>query len=346
MHQLITLTDRGLYCPPGDFYIDPWRPTGRAVITHAHSDHARWGAEGYLTAEPGRRVLQSRLGANACIETMPYGQTVNHHGVTISFHPAGHVLGSAQVRLEYQGYVGVITGDYKLEQDTTCQAFEPVKCHTILTESTFGLPVYRWMASELIFADINQWWRENRSAGRASIIFGYSLGKAQRILSGLDASIGPIYLHGAIEKMTRDYRASGIELPPTSAVSDHPAKHPWAGSMIIAPPSAQDTAWQKKFGNAATASTSGWMHVRGARRRRGVDRGFVLSDHVDWPGLLQAIEASQAETVWVTHGFVNPVVRYLRERGLDASGLTTMFTGDAEEPEAGTDSQVSESQSP
>lgn len=331
----MTTTDRGLYCPPGDFYVDPWQPVPRAVITHAHGDHARPGSERYLCAEPGRGILQNRLGPDATIDALPYGRTMEHNGVRLSFHPAGHVLGSAQVRLEHQGQVWVITGDYKLDPDPTCAPFEPVRCHAILTESTFGLPVYRWAPPHEVFIEINRWWRENRDAGRASLLYGYALGKSQRLLTGLDPEIGQIYVHGAVERMAKEYRAAGVHLPPTKLVSEMPPRHNWSGAMIVAPPSAHNSPWSRKFGERSTAMASGWMRVRGARRRRAVDRGFVLSDHVDWPGLLTTVKQSGAEQVWVTHGFIEPVVRHLREMGLDAHGMTTAYEGEADEPEAG-----------
>ena len=329
---LVTQTDRGLYCPPGDFYIDPWRPVPRAVITHAHSDHARFGSDRYLCAAPGRSILQNRLGPDAVIDALPFGEVVEQNGVRVSFHPAGHVFGSAQVRLEHRGQVWVVTGDYKLDPDPTCAPFGPVRCHALLTESTFGLPVYRWAAPREVFAEINRWWRENRDAGRASLLYGYALGKAQRLLAGLDPAIGPVYLHGAVERMTLEYRAAGVALPPTQLVSEAPPRHNWAGAMIVAPPSAHNSPWSRKFG-ASSAMASGWMRVRGARRRRAVDRGFVLSDHVDWPGLHTAVRESGAEQVWVTHGFVAPVVRRFRELGLDAHGMQTAYEGEADEPE-------------
>jgi putative mRNA 3-end processing factor len=310
---LVTSTERGLYCPPGDFYIDPWRPVPRAVITHAHADHARPGSERYLCAAPGRGILQNRLGPDAVIDGLSYGEPIDHNGVRVSLHPAGHVLGSAQVRLEHRGEVWVVTGDYKLAADPTCDPFEPVRCHAILTESTFGLPVYRWAPPHEVFAEINGWWRDNREAEQASLLYGYALGKAQRLLAGLD---------------------SGINLPPTRLVSGAPPKHDWAGAMIVAPPSAHNSRWSRKFG-ASTAMASGWMRVRGARRRRAIDRGFVLSDHVDWPGLLAAVKASGAQQVWVTHGFVAPVVRWFREQGLDAYPIETAYEGETDEPEGG-----------
>lgn len=274
------------------------------------------------------------MGPDAVVDCLPYGESVRHNGVRVSFHPAGHILGSAQIRLEHNGNVWVVTGDYKLDRDPTCAPFEPVRCNAILTESTFGLPVYRWESPADVIAETNQWWRANREAGKACILLGYALGKAQRLLAGLDPGIGPIYLHGAVERMTNEYRKAGVPLPPTQLVSEAPPKHDWAGSIIIAPPSAHNTPWSRKFGERSTAMASGWMRVRGARRRRAVDRGFVLSDHVDWPGLHTAILESGADQVWVTHGFVEPVVQRFRELGIDAHGMRTAYEGETDETEA------------
>jgi putative mRNA 3-end processing factor len=328
---LLQLTDHGLYCPPGDFFVDPWRPVERAVITHAHSDHARWGCRRYLASREGERVLRRRLGPDAEIDTLPYGEPVEHNGVHVSLHPAGHILGSAQVRLEHRGEVWVVSGDYKVEADPTCTPFEPVRCHTFVTESTFGLPVYRWPAQAEVFADINAWWRTNREDGKASLLFGYALGKAQRLLAGVDPSVGPIYTHGAVEKLTGDYRDSGVKLPPTRHAAEAPRGTDWAGALVVAPPSAHGTGWTRRFGDASTGFASGWMRIRGTRRRRAVDRGFVLSDHADWPGLLGAIRATGAGRVWVTHGYVGVRVRWLQEQGLDARALQTQFEGERDD---------------
>ena len=296
MTRLLQTTDAGLYCPQGNFYIDPWRPVERAVITHAHADHARPGSAAYLAATSGQHLMRTRLGADIDLQCLDYGETLTENGVTVSLHPAGHVLGSAQIRLEYQGEVAVVAGDYKVTPDPTCATFEPVKCHTFVTESTFGLPIYRWETSEEIFAGVDRWWRANRDAKKTSVIFAYALGKAQRVMAGVDASIGPIYLHGATEVVTRAYRASGVALPETKPVSAESRKHEFAGSLVIAPPSAAGTPWMRKFEPYSDAMASGWMRVRGTRRRRALDRGFVLSDHADWPGLLWAIEATGPTT--------------------------------------------------
>ena len=322
MH-LIVARPEGLYCPPGGFYIDPWRPVESAVITHGHSDHSRTGHGRYLAHDKSEGILRARLG-DITLQTLPYGEPVVHNGVRISLHPAGHVLGSAQVRVEYAGEVWVASGDYKLEDDGTCAPFEPVACDTFITESTFGLPIYRWPPQPELFADINQWWRANAAAGRASVLFCYAFGKAQRLLHGVDASIGPIIAHGAVEPLNRVYRDAGVHLPATRTVAEADATA-MGQSLVLAPPSAQGTPWMRRFGNYSDAFASGWMLLRGARRRRGVDRGFVMSDHADWPGLQRAIEGTGAERVFVTHGSVAVMVRWLCERGLDAQGFKTEY---------------------
>ena len=334
--SLLTLTDRGLYCEPGDFYVDPWEPVDRAVITHAHGDHASWGSRAYLTSEPGVGVLRARLDPNARIRGVPYGEPVNLNGVTISLHPAGHILGSSQVRLVHRGEIWVVSGDYKTDPDPTCTPFEPVRCHTFVTESTFGLPIYRWPRQADVFAEINGWWRSNAAVGKTSMLYGYTLGKAQRLLAGLDLSIGPILTHGAVERMTAAYRETGVPLPPTRYAGTAERRVDARGAIVIAPPHASGSSWARRFGSQSTAFASGWMLVRGARRRRALDRGFALSDHVDWPGLLATIQATGAGEVWVTHGFTSPVVRWLTERGIDARVVQTRFEGERDD-EAGED---------
>ncbi|MHA6493612.1 ligase-associated DNA damage response exonuclease [Pseudomonas borbori] len=329
--DLVIARPEGLYCPPGDFYIDPWRSVERAVITHGHGDHARWGSQHYLAAAPGEGILRARLGQDINLQTLAYGERINHHGVTLSLHPAGHVLGSAQVRLEYQGQVWVASGDYKVEPDGTCEPFEPVRCHTFITESTFGLPIYRWQPQAQIFAGVNQWWQQNQAAGRASVLFCYAFGKAQRILHGIDDSIGPILAHGAMEPLNRVYRDGGVRIPQTQYAGDFKKGDPLLReALILAPPSAGGSTWMRRFGDYSDAFASGWMMLRGTRRRRGVDRGFVLSDHADWPGLNWAIAETGAERVFVTHGSVSVLVRHLREKGLDAQGFETEY-GDEED---------------
>jgi putative mRNA 3-end processing factor len=331
MADLLVSTDSGLYCPLGDFYIDPWKPVRAAVVTHAHSDHASPGSSSYLAARPGVELLRSRLGTDAQIRSVDYGEELTVGGVRLSLHPAGHILGSSQVRIERAGEVWVVTGDYKAATDPTCAAFEPLACHTLVTESTFGLPVYRWQPAFAIFDQIHAWWQANAAAGLASMVYAYSLGKAQRLVSGLDPSIGPIYCHGAVERMNDLYRASGVRLPPTTYTGTKAEKRNWSGSIIVAPTSARGSPWLRRFGEISTAFVSGWMQIRGARRRRAVDRGFALSDHADWPTLIDVIRASGAERTLVTHGFVDPLVRWLNENGLQATALHTEFRGELDE---------------
>jgi putative mRNA 3-end processing factor len=327
---LLTLTDRGLYCEPGDFFVDPWAPVPLAVVTHAHGDHVAWGCGRYVTSAEGAGVLRLRLSPGADVTALAYGAPLEHRGVRVSLHPAGHILGSAQVRMEHRGEVWVVSGDYKTEPDPTCAPFEPVRCHGFVTESTFGLPIYRWAPPAETYAAINAWWRANAEAGLVSMLYGYALGKAQRLLAGLDPSIGPILTHGAIERLVAAYREAGVALPPTmhaTAAGRDGAR----GAIVVAPPSTHNTTWMRRFGPSSSAMASGWMRVRGARRRRALDRGFVLSDHADWPGLLSAIAATGAERVWVTHGFTGPMVRWLGERGLDARAIATRFEGERRE---------------
>lgn len=329
---LVRLTDKGLYCERGDFYIDPWKPVKKAVLTHAHADHTYRGNQKYLVPEEGYRLSRIRLGDEASIATQKYGETTEINGVKVSFHPAGHVLGSAQARVEYKGEIWVVSGDYKLMPDATAAPFEPVKCQHFITEATFGLPIYRWQPTEIIFEQINDWWRANQDKGKVSVIFAYSLGKSQRIMNGIDRSIGRIFTHGAVERLTQAYREHGVDLPETTYVGSVENKKDFAGGLIVAPPSAHRSQWLKRFGNHSTGFASGWMMVRGARRAKAVDRGFVLSDHADWTELQTAIRSAEAETVYVTHGFVPELVRWLDENGQHAVPLKTNY-GDEEDEE-------------
>jgi putative mRNA 3-end processing factor len=331
--DLIVLRPEGLYCPAGDFHIDPWRPVQRAVITHAHADHARAGHRRYLCSAEGAGLLRARLG-DIELQALPWGEAVALGGVRVSLHPAGHVLGSAQVRIERQGRVWVASGDYFVgagaESHGSCSAFEPLRCHCFITESTFGLPVYRWRPQAEVLAEIGAWWQGNAQAQRPSLLLAYSLGKAQRLLAGIDASIGPVLVHGAVEPLNAVYRAAGIALAPTRlAQAAAPAE--LARALVIAPPAVHGSAWARRLGDFSDAFASGWMQLRGARRRHGVDRGFVLSDHADWPGLQSAIRATGAERVIVTHGYEAVMVRWLREQGLQADSFRTEFGDEATE---------------
>lgn len=331
MDDLVVETPQGLYCPAGDFHIDPWRPVERAVITHAHADHARRGSAHYLASARSAGVLRARLGADIELTGLDWGEVVEHRGVRVSLHPAGHVLGAAQVRLEHRGRVWVVSGDYYLsehdERNPTCDTFEPVRCECFITESTFGLPIYRWQPQDQVFGDINRWWAANRAEGRASLLMAYSFGKAQRILAGVDAGIGPVVVHGSVEPLNEGYRAAGVALPSVHRAQDL-SKAELSQALIVAPPSVQGSPWLKRFGDLSDAFASGWMQLRGARRRRSVDRGFVLSDHADWPGLQRAIGASGAERVIVTHGYEAVMVRWLQQQGLQAGSFKTAFEGE------------------
>lgn len=331
--DLIVLRPQGLYCPLGDFYIDPWRPVDRAVITHAHSDHARMGHVSYLCTPQCAPALRARLG-EVDVQTLPYGESLRIGSASVSFHPAGHVLGSAQVRVEYRGEVWVASGDYKTEVDPTCDAFVPVRCDTFITESTFGLPVYRWAPQESVFGDMAEWWAQNAAEHKNSVLFCYAFGKSQRVLHALRHAPGPVVVHGALERLNEVYTQAGVELPETLKVADFDsARH--RNALIVAPPSARGSPWLRRFGEHADAFASGWMQVRGARRRRGVDRGFVLSDHADWPGLQSAIRETGASRVYVTHGSTDVMQRWLIEQSLDARTFQTEYGGEEDDVDAG-----------
>lgn len=328
--DLIVQRPEGLYCPPGDFHIDPWRPVARAVVTHAHADHARPGHGAYLASADSTGVLRARLG-DITLQPLAYGEAVTVNGVRISLHPAGHVLGSAQVRVAHEGRVWVASGDYFVsgadDANTTCPPFEPVRCHCFITESTFGLPVYRWRPQAEVFAEVDAWWRANAELGRPSLLMGYSFGKAQRLLAGVDAAIGPIVVHGAVASINDAYRAAGVVLPPTHTM-DELDKAALGRALVVAPPAVHGSAWTRRLGEHGDAFASGWMQLRGARRRQGVDRGFVISDHADWPGLQRAIAATGAARVIVTHGYEAVMVRWLQQQGLEAGSFRTEYGTD------------------
>jgi putative mRNA 3-end processing factor len=326
---MILSTASGLYCAAGDCHIDPWAPVDRALITHAHSDHASPGSAAYLCAAPGATLLRRRL-PEARVETIAYGESITIGGARVSFHPAGHILGSAQVRVEHGGEVWVVSGDYKRQADPTCAPFEPVRCHTFITEATFGLPIYTWDPSAVVVDEIAAWWRENREQERASIVFCYVLGKAQRILAELrDRADGPIHLHGAMAAMTDAYRESGVQLAPAERITEDMRGKALARSLVLAPLSARGTPWMRRLPGASVGFASGLMRVRGVRRQRAFDRGFVLSDHADWPGLLETIAETGASRVLVTHGWSDALARYLAEtRGLETGIIRTQFEGE------------------
>lgn len=328
MSQLLTFTDRGIYCPAGDFYIDPWRPVDRALITHGHADHARPRMQRYLATQAAAPVIRYRLGKDIDLQTTPFGCPMRIGDATVSFHPAGHVPGSAQIRVEVGGEVWVVSGDYKTIPDGLSEPFEPVACHTFISECTFGLPVFNWLPQSDVIADINAWWQANREAGKTSAIGAYALGKAQRILANIDTTIGPVLTHSAIENTNDVLRAQGIDLPGTVRLTGDLDRKAYPGALIIATPSALNSNWPRGFGPVSTAFASGWMALRGVRRRRSVDRGFILSDHADWPGLNEAIKATGAERIFVTHGYTVVFRRWLEEAGYQAEIVETEFEGE------------------
>jgi len=328
-NKLLELNDKGLYCVKGGFYIDPWKPVDKALITHAHSDHARWGSKHYLSVDKSDNLLKLRLGKEINLQTVKYNEVLSINGIKISFHPSGHILGSAQIRMESDKEVAVVSGDYKTEEDTTCEKFEPIRCSTFITESTFGLPIYKWSPQKEIFDEINNWWKRNTENGKISILFGYALGKAQRLISGLDASIGPILTHKAVEDINNCYRASGINLQGTTCIRNINEKNIPKGSIIIAPPSSSSSLQMESFDNVSLSFASGWMLVRGMRKRRAVDRGFALSDHSDWDGLINTIKETGAEKIFVTHGYISVLVRWLKENGWDALPLKKEFESES-----------------
>lgn len=331
--KLLKLTKKGLYCPPADIYVDPWSAVDKAVITHAHSDHARFGSKSYLSHNLSVPILKLRLGSSIKVKGIDYSKTVTINGVKVSLHPAGHIPGSAQVRLEYKGEVAVVSGDYKTEDDGLSTPYENVKCNLFVSESTFGLPIYKWKPQREIFNDINSWWKRNADKGKASVLCGYSLGKSQRILHNLDRSIGKIFGHGSIINVNNAYKTVGLKLPDVQIITKETPKSDFRGALILAPPSSAGSPWLKKFEPYSIGNASGWMNIRGTKRRHAMDIGFALSDHADWDGLNSAIAATGAETVFVTHGFTDTFVKWLCEKGIDALELHTQFVGEQNEME-------------
>lgn len=338
---LLEFTAEGIFCPHADVYLDPWKPVAKALITHGHSDHARWGHKSYLCTTASAPVIRHRLNVTD-LQTVDFHQQVGINGVQFSFHPAGHIPGSAQIRVEYQGEVWVFSGDYKLQHDGISEPFEPVRCHTFITESTFGLPVYKWKAQEDVFNDINQWWRNNQEEGKVSVLAGYALGKSQRILKNIDPAIGKIFVHGAIDTINNLFNQR-LNLPDTIYVTPVMKKKEFEGALVVCPPSAIGTPWLRKFDPYSLAIASGWMGLRGARRRRGADRGFVLSDHADWTELNQAVTETGAHRVYVTHGYSTIFSKWLTTLGLDAAEVKTQYEGELGEiAESGIEESKSE----
>ena len=329
--MLIEPTASGLYCEAGGFHIDPWQPVQHAVVTHAHGDHLTPGSRAYLCSDASKPLAVHRLGSGTAVSSSGYGEPIDIGGVRVSFHPAGHILGSSQVRVEHKGEVWVVSGDYKRAGDPTCAPFEPLRCHTFVTEATFALPVFRWDHVDLTVREICDWWRETRDAGMAAVLFGYALGKAQRVLAELAyCEEGPVYIHGALSDLVEIYRAAGVRLVETVRATEEAKGKSFAGQLVVAPLSARGSTWMRRFGDHSAAFASGWMRIRGARRRRGYDRGFALSDHADWDSLIDTVAATGAERVFVTHGYTDTLTRFLSGRGIDAHAWRTQYEGEPE----------------
>ena len=326
---LLRFTKKGIYCEQADVYLDPWRPVNKAIISHGHSDHSRAGHKRYITHHRNIPIIKHRLG-KIHVSGKEWGETFVINGVKFSLHPAGHIVGSSQIRVEHKGEIWVFSGDYKTESDGLATPFEAVRCHTFITECTFGLPAFKWMPQKEVFEDINRWWLDNAKEGLTSVLFGYSLGKAQRLLKHLDPSIGRIYTHAAVENLNEVIRAV-VPLPETIRITKDTARDEIKAQLVLAPPSAHGSPWLRKMVPYVTASASGWMTFRGARRRRAIDKGFVLSDHCDWQGLLSSIEATGAESVICTHGYSEIFSKYLREKGYMAYTESTQYEGELAE---------------
>ena len=323
--SLLKFTPSSIYCPAADIHIDPWKPVERAIITHAHSDHAKFGCKHYLAHKDSESILRLRLGEDISLQTVEYGEEFNINGVRFSLHPAGHILGSAQVKVEHKNDIWVASGDYKLQDDGFSTPFEPIKCNVFITESTFGLPIYKWPDQGIVMDDIREWWLQNRMNNKTSILMGYSLGKMQRLIKNLQPFDGPVHAHGATFNMNERLRAAGHNLPFIPLITRDTDRKLFKGALILAPGSVLNTSWIKKFEPYSTGYCSGWMAVRGAKNRKAIDRGFVLSDHADWSDLETAIAETNAQKVYVTHGYTATYSRWLNEKGIEAAEVKTMY---------------------
>lgn len=312
---MIIKTPAGLYCPAGQFYIDPSRAVENAVITHAHSDHARRGSKNYFTALLGVSLLKSRLGKSINVIGHPFGQRFYINGVALSFHSAGHILGSAQVRIEYNSEVWVASGDYKRDPDPTCEPFEVVTCDTFITEATFGTPGFVWPKDIDVGREIYDWWHANSQRGFNSVLFAYSLGKAQRVLGLLHPfTKKPVYCHPSTSAMNSCYRDHGIPMAPTLCLSDVTNDGALKGELFLVPQTFLKGDQAHLLGeNFETAFASGWT----AQRNWNIDKGFILSDHADWNDLLMTIHQTQAKRIYVQHRN-GALIRHLRSLGLVA----------------------------
>lgn len=325
--KLIRFTKKGIYCIPGKFYLDPWIPVDYAIISHGHADHARWGMKRYLCHHHTKPILKHRIGQDINIQSLDYNDPIMINGVKLSFHPAGHIIGSAQIRLEYKGYVTVFTGDYKTTPDDLTIPYEPIKCHTFITESTFGLPIYKWLPENQLRDQIHKWVETNKLNNRTSVFFGYSLGKSQRLMKMLEG-VDKIYVHSAISRLNTAIEEAGVKLPKVELITSQFDKKDVEGRIVIFPPALLGSRMLKRIPNVATAICSGWMQIRGNRRWKAVDAGFPISDHADWDGLLEAVKATEAEKVYVTHGSQAIFSKYLNEIGIWADEVKTQYGDD------------------
>lgn len=332
--DLLQFNGNSIYCPLADVHIDPSIPVDRAIITHAHSDHAKPGSRHYLAHKDSEAILRQRLGQDISLQTVEYGERFTINGVNFSLHPAGHIIGSAQVRVARNDMVWVASGDYKLEDDHFSTPFEPVKCNVFISESTFGLPIYKWEPQEKIFNSIQAWHSKNKQEGKVSLLLGYALGKMQRILKNMQMENETIFAHGAVYYCNERLRQAGFDLPQLTLVTKDMDKKLFKNALVLAPPSANDSPWLKKFTPFSMGYCSGWMRVRGAKTRRAVDQGFVLSDHADWDGLNAAIKNTGAEKVFVTHGFTSVFSRWLNENNMEATEVITMYGKEDESEES------------
>ena len=329
--SLLSFTSKGIFCAQAGVYIDPQQPVDKAIVTHAHSDHARWGSKHYVAQHLNQHILKLRLGEDISLETKDWGERFQINGVNFSFHPAGHIWGSAQVRVEYKGEIWCVTGDYKIEDDGFSQPFELVKCHAFVTECTFGLPVFNWDPQAQVMRQINDWWRGNAEEGKTSILVAYALGKAQRLIKNIDLGIGEVFVQGAVDNVNKALEASGAILPRTTYVSPEIDQSRYKGALVVTPGSSVGTSWMRKFQPYEVATVSGWMAIRGIKRRRNAGQGFVMSDHADWNGLNQAVAETGAERVYAMHGYTDVFARWLNQNGLEAYSVDELAVRDEEE---------------
>ena len=320
--DLLHPTPAGLYCPPGDFYVDPVRPVDRAVVTHGHSDHARAGHGAVLATPQTLAIMAERYGEDFTGRRQPaaYGEATSVNGVEIRLHPAGHVLGSAQAEVRWRGLTIVVSGDYKRRRDPTCAGFEPVPCHVFISEATFGLPVFRHPPAEAEVARLVK--SLHQFPERAHLVGAYALGKAQRIIAHLREAgwERPIYVHGALERLNALYEREGVALGPILPTRDLP-KGSLGGEVAIAPPSAIQDRWARRFAEPVAAFASGWMGVRARARQKGVELPLVVSDHADWDELTATFREVAPEEIWITHGREEGLCRWAELNGMKARAL-------------------------